>query len=176
MNAIYNESDEFATLLLMTFLVIGAFIKFIVGMIVNIIVKNDSYVGKANITIWGNMIIIMSILCIVALKHETDKKLIAPVILFIISLLWETSYTYKYYDRINNTQVPDTYYIWGNWSFIFMFTIIIILILYLRKDDTLINDNTYNMLYIIIFFNLILNYIQQLILDSYMVDKKIEYE
>lgn len=173
MNNIYNESDEFANMILMAFFVIGAFIKFIIGTLVNIFIKKDSYVGKANIIIWANMIIIMSILSITSLKYDADTAILYPMVLFIIALLWETSYTYKYYDRINSDQVPDTYHIWGNWSSILLLSSTIIIIIYFTEKNKDMR-NTLNMLYIIIFFNFFVLYIQQSILDNFMVDQKIE--
>jgi hypothetical protein len=174
MNNIYNESDEFATLILMAFFVIGVFIKFMIGTVVNVYIKNDTYVGKADITIFSNMIIIMSILCIASLKKESDPIIIYPIVMYIIALLWETSYTSKYSNRINRSQVPDTYYVWGNWSSLLLLSTTVIIILYFtdKKKDMY---NTVNMLYIIIFFNYFVLYIQQSILDNFMVDKKIEY-
>ena len=173
MNNIYNETDEFANTILIAFFIIGVFIKFIIGSLVNIFIKKDRYVGKSNIIIWANMIIILSILSITSLKYESDSDILYPMILFIVALLWETSYTYKYYDRINNNQVPDLYYIWGNWSNMLFASTTVIIILYFSEKNKYIS-NTINMLYIILVFNFFILYIQQSILDNFMVDKKLD--
>ena len=119
------------------------------------------------------MIIILSILSITSLKYESDSDILYPMILFIVALLWETSYTYKYYDRINNNQVPDLYYIWGNWSNMLFASTTVIIILYFSEKNKYIS-NTINMLYIILVFNFFILYIQQSILDNFMVDKKLD--
>ena len=84
-------------------------------------------------------------------------------------LLWDTTISYKYFERINKQEIPNIYYSWSFFSNLMMLSFVLLLLynlLYENEDKKQISG----FLYIIGFFSLFITGIQQTILDNFMVD------
>ena len=89
--------------------------------------------------------------------------------LLIMMLLWNTTISYTYFERINKAQVPSIYNTWSTFSNLMTLCFIFILMysLFNQNEEQSKMDG---FLYIIGFFSLFITGIQQTILDNYMVD------
>ena len=157
---------SFPKVVLITFTMIGIVTKLILSMFVS---SNDGTFGSANTSIWGNLIVIISLISYLCIDFELQEENIYPLSLLIIMLLWDTTISYKYFERINNQEIPNIYYSWSFFSNLMMLSFVLLLLynlLYENEDKKQISG----FLYIIGFFSLFITGIQQTILDNFMVD------
>ena len=157
---------SFPKVVLITFTMIGIVTKLILSMFVS---SNDGNFGSANTSIWGNLIVIISLISYLCIDFELQEENIYPLSLLIIMLLWDTTISYKYFERINNQEIPNIYYSWSFFSNLMMLSFVLLLLynlLYENEDKKQISG----FLYIIGFFSLFITGIQQTILDNFMVD------
>lgn len=159
--------ESYPKTIMITFCCIGLLLKLLLG---PMITSEDGSTGSANIDIWSNIIIIFSLISYVALDQNDMGKLI-PLFIFIVLLLWQTSISFKYSERINKGTVPYTY---TNWNYFVNIIIFFFILFFISERLKLIpkiaNEYTF-ILYIIGFFALTIVSIQQIILDNFMVDK-----
>ena len=157
---------SFPKVVLITFTMIGIVTKLILSMFVS---SNDGTFGSANTSIWGNLIVIISLISYLCIDFELQEENIYPLSLLIMMLLWDTTISYKYFERINNQEIPNIYYSWSFFSNLMMLSFVLLLLynlLYENEDKKQISG----FLYIIGFFSLFITGIQQTILDNFMVD------
>jgi CDP-diglyceride synthetase len=157
---------SFPKVVLITFTMIGIITKLILGMFIS---SNDGSFGSANTSIWGNLIIIISLISYLCIDLELQKETIYPLSLLIMMLLWDTTISYKYFERINNQEIPNIYYSWSFFSNLMILSFILLMLYNLLYDN---NDKgkISGFLYIIGVFSLFIIGIQQTILDNFMVD------
>lgn len=161
-----SNLEEYPKMILGLFTIIGINTKLILSSFVS---SSDGSIGSASGVLWGNLIIILSVLsylCIVDIK-----ELLFPISLFIMVLLWELTISYKYFERINRNEMPDIYYYWNSLSNLMIISFSILLILYNMNIGY--KDNFIKILNVISIFSLIIIGIQQTILDNFMVDKDV---
>ena len=157
---------SFPKVVLITFTMIGIVTKLILSMFVS---SNDGTFGSANTSIWGNLIVIISLISYLCIDFELQEENIYPLSLLIMMLLWDTTISYKYFERINKQEIPNIYYSWSFFSNLMMLSFVLLLLynlLYENEDKKQISG----FLYIIGFFSLFITGIQQTILDNFMVD------
>ena len=157
---------SFPKVVLITFTMIGIVTKLILSMFVY---SNDGTFGSANTSIWGNLIVIISLISYLCIDFELQEENIYPLSLLIMMLLWDTTISYKYFERINKQEIPNIYYSWSFFSNLMMLSFVLLLLynlLYENEDKKQISG----FLYIIGFFSLFITGIQQTILDNFMVD------
>lgn len=157
-------TEPFPKIVLMTFTLIGIFTKTILSLVSS---SNDGSFGSASTTIWGNLIIIFSVISYLCINNS----LLYPLTLLIMILMWDTTISYKYFERINKREIPRIYYSWSFFSNLMMLSFIILLIFNLLNEDETQQNQIKNVLYIIGFFSLTIVGVQQTILDNFMVDK-----
>ena len=157
---------SFPKVVLITFTMIGIVTKLILSMFVS---SNDGTFGSANTSIWGNLIVIISLISYLCIDFELQEENIYQLSLLIMMLLWDTTISYKYFERINKQEIPNIYYSWSFFSNLMMLSFVLLLLynlLYENEDKKQISG----FLYIIGFFSLFIIGIQQTILDNFMVD------
>lgn len=158
---------SFPKVVLITFTMIGIITKLFLSLFVS---SNDGSFGSANTSIWGNLIVIVSLISYLSIDTKLQEENIYPVSLLIMMLLWDTTLSYKYFERMNKQEIPNIYYSWSIFSNLMTLSFILLLLynlLYANEDKTQISG----FLYIIGFFSLFIIGIQQTILDNFMVDK-----
>tara|TARA_B110000114_G_scaffold184714_2_gene229174 strand:- start:1934 stop:2458 length:525 start_codon:yes stop_codon:yes gene_type:complete len=168
-----NESNEglnetYPKSIMITFCSIGLLLKLLLG---PIITSEDGSIGGANIDIWSNIIIIFSLITYISLDINKDVYKLIPSGLFIVLLLWQTSISFRYSERINKGNVPYTY---TNWNYFINIIILFFIFFFINERVGLMSNlnNEYTFItYIILGFALIIISIQQTILDNFMVDK-----
>lgn len=155
---------DFPKIVLIAFTSIGIMTKTILSMVSS---SNDGSYGSASTTIWGNLIMIFSIISYLSIQSDY----LYPLTLFIMVLMWDTTVSYKYFERINKQEIPRIYYSWSFFSNLMMMSFIILLIYNIFSNDKDQQKQITNILYIIGFFSLTIVGVQQTILDNFMVDK-----
>lgn len=155
---------DFPKIVLITFTMIGIMTKTLLSMVSS---SNDGSYGSASTTIWGNLIMIFSIISYLSIHSDY----LYPLTLFIMVLMWDTTISYKYFERINKKEIPRIYYSWSFFSNLMMLSFIILLIYNIFADNDAQKGQITNILYIIGFFSLTIVGVQQTILDNFMVDK-----
>jgi hypothetical protein len=158
--------EEYPKMILGLFAVIGMATKLILSAFVS---SSDGSIGSATGAIWGNLIIILSILSYLCI--DDMKELLVPVSIFIMVLLWDLSISYKYFERINKNEMPDIYYYWNYLSNLMITSFVIVLVL--NNINVGLGDNTSKIMNIVSVIGLITIGIQQTILDNFMVDKDV---
>lgn len=159
-----NSMTEFPKIVLILFTLIGIFTKTILSLVTS---SKDGSFGSASTTIWGNLIIIFSVISYLCINSE----LLYPLTLLIMIMMWDTTVSYKYFERINKHEIPRIYYSWSLFSNLMMMSFIILLIFNIFIKDETQKNQIKNILYIIGFFSLTIVGVQQTILDNFMVDK-----
>lgn len=157
---------EFPKVILLTFTMIGIITKLILSLFVS---TNDGSFGSANTAIWGNLIIIFSLISYLSIDHYLQNHILYPLALLVMMLLWDTTISYTYFERINKAQVPSIYNTWSTFSNLMTLCFIFIL-MYSLFNQSKEQSKMDGFLYIIGFFSLFITGIQQTILDNYMVD------
>lgn len=156
---------SFPKIVLWTFTLIGIFTKSILGLAVS---SKDGSLGPASTSIWGNLIIIFSLISYLCI--DINKVILYPLSLLIMILMWDTTISYKYFEQINKNEIPKIYYSWTFFSNLMILSFIILMIYMLYYKDK--NEKqVIALLYIIGVFCLFIAGIQQTILDNFMVDK-----
>jgi CDP-diglyceride synthetase len=158
---------SFPKVVLITFTMIGIITKLLLSLFVS---SNDGSFGSANTSIWGNLIVIISLISYLSIDTKLQEETIYPLSLLIMMLLWDTTLSYKYFERMNKQEIPNIYYSWSIFSNLMTLSFVLLLLynlLYNNEDKTQISG----FLYIIGFFSLFILGIQQTILDNFMVDK-----
>ena len=158
---------SFPKILLMTFTIIGILTKLVLSLFVSM---NDGTFGSANTSIWGNLIIIISLVSYLCIDSNLQEFNIYPISLLIMMLLWDTTISYKHFERINKNEIPNIYYSWANFSNLMILSFILLMLYNLLYNDN-DKEKISGFLYIIGFFSLFIIGIQQTILDNFMVDK-----
>lgn len=157
---------SFPKVVLITFTMIGIITKLLLSMFVS---SSDGSFGSANTSIWGNLIIIISLISYLCIDLGLQEENIYPISLLVMMLLWDTTLAYRYFERINKEEIPNIYYSWSIFSNLMILSFILLMLynlLYNHKDKKQISG----FLYIIGFFSLFIIGIQQTILDNFMVD------
>lgn len=157
---------DFPKIVLITFTMIGIMTKTLLSMVSS---SNDGSFGSASTTIWGNLIIIFSVISYLSIK--SDSEFLYPLTLFIMVLMWDTTVSYKYFERINKQEIPQIYYSWSFFSNLMMLSFVILLMYNIFVENNEQKGQITNVLYIIGFFSLTIVGVQQTILDNFMVDK-----
>lgn len=155
---------DFPKIVLITFTSIGIMTKTLLSMVSS---SNDGSYGSASTTIWGNLIMIFSIISYLSIHSDY----LYPLTLFIMVLMWDTTISYKYFERINKQEIPRIYYSWSFFSNLMMLSFVILLIYNIFSENKEQKGQITNVLYIIGFFSLTIVGVQQTILDNFMVDK-----
>lgn len=158
---------SFPKILLMTFTLIGIVTKLVLSFFVSM---NDGTFGSANTSIWGNLIIIISLVSYLCIDSNLQEFNIYPISLLIMMLLWDTTISYKHFERINKNEIPVIYNTWSLFSNLMILTFILLMLYNLLYNDD-DKQKISGFLYIIGFFSLFIIGIQQTILDNFMVDK-----
>jgi len=157
----------FPKVILVTFTMIGVLTKLILGLFVS---SSDGSIGSANTSIWGNLIIIMSLVSYLCIDLTLQEHTIYPISLLVMMLLWDTTISYKYFERINKREIPKIFYSWSLFSNLMTLSFIVLLLYNVIRDDNSDSSKMAGILYVIGFFSLFIVGIQQTILDNYMVD------
>mgnify|MGYP006950260215 CR=1 FL=1 len=158
---------SFPKILLMTFTLIGILTKLVLSLFVSM---NDGTFGSANTSIWGNLIIIISLVSYLCIDSNLQEFNIYPISLLIMMLLWDTTISYKHFERINKNEIPPIYNTWSQFSNLMILSFILLMLYNLLYNDD-DKQKISGFLYIIGFFSLFIIGIQQTILDNFMVDK-----
>ena len=158
---------SFPKILLMTFTLIGIVTKLGLSFFVSM---NDGTFGSANTSIWGNLIIIISLVSYLCIDSNLQEFNIYPISLLIMMLLWDTTISYKHFERINKNEIPPIYNTWSQFSNLMILSFILLMLYNLLYNDD-DKQKISGFLYIIGFFSLFIIGIQQTILDNFMVDK-----
>jgi len=167
MNSRETSQLSFPKIVLITFTMIGIFVKIIIGLVTS---SKDGSFGKATTSIWGNLIIIFSVISYLCIDAKIENNVIYPISLLIMTMMWDTTMSYKYLERINKKQIPKIYDSWSMFSNLMVLSFLIIMIYNLfYKEET--NSQISGILYIIGVFSLFITGVQQTILDNFMVDK-----
>ena len=167
MNSRETSQLSFPKIVLITFTMIGIFVKIIIGLVTS---SKDGSFGKATTSIWGNLIIIFSVISYLCIDSKRESNVIYPISLLIMTMMWDTTMSYKYLERINKKQIPKIYDSWSMFSNLMVLSFLIIMIYNLfYKEET--NSQISGILYIIGVFSLFITGVQQTILDNFMVDK-----
>jgi len=166
--SIEESYESFPKIVLITFTMIGIITKLMLSMFVSL---NDGTFGSANTSIWGNLIIIISLISYLCIDTNLQEDNIYPISLLIMMLLWDTTIAYKYFERINKKEIPYIYYSWVRFSNLLILSFILLMLYNLLYiEDASEKQKTTGFLYIIGFFSLFIIGIQQTILDNFMVD------
>jgi len=163
MNSRETSQLSFPKIVLITFTMIGIFVKIIIGLVTS---SKDGSFGKATTSIWGNLIIIFSVISYLCIDSKIENNVIYPISLLIMTMMWDTTMSYKYLERINKKQIPKIYDSWSMFSNLMVLSFLIIMIY-----NLFYKEETNSILYIIGVFSLFITGVQQTILDNFMVDK-----
>jgi hypothetical protein len=141
--------------------------------------------GYASVSIMSYMIILLSILGLVfnnAIVNMDDldsdtsivKVISTEMIVLFIYILWLISIYTKYYKHINMRQVPPNFYLYSNFTnLVLMFQVLFFMVRFIVDNDDSIKDEFKKIIflnYLLSFLNFFLILIQQIILDSFLVD------
>jgi len=102
--------NDFPKTVLTTFASIGILSKLLLTVFTS---SKDGSIGPASASIWGNLIIIFSLISYLSIEENTLETLIYPIYLIVLVLLWDTAVSYKYFERINKKEIPSLYYSWN---------------------------------------------------------------
>lgn len=158
--------EEYPKMILGLFTVIGITTKLVLSAFVS---SSDGSMGSATGTIWGNLIIILSILSYLCISDM--KEMLLTVSIFIMVLLWDLSISYRYFERINKNEMPDIYYYWNYLSNLMITAFVVLLAL--NNLNIASQPNNAKIMNIVAVIGLIVIGIQQTILDNFMVDKDV---
>lgn len=161
-----SNMEEYPKMILGLFTLIGITTKLVLSTFVS---SSDGSIGSATGTIWGNLVIILSILSYLCISDM--KELLLTVSIFIMVLLWDLSISYRYFERINKNEMPDIYYYWNYLSNL-MITAFVVLLALNNMNIGLQTTNA-KIMNIVAVIGLIVIGIQQTILDNFMVDKDV---
>ncbi len=161
-------------------IVIGCLIKLLISNFNN--PNSEGSIGDATGTIWGYSLVLFAILGIVILKIDNTKPnfnnqvLDLPWYLFVLSgmILWIIYLNAEYFKEINKNHIPPQYYMWNNWSTLFILIISFLMLINLNNEtltEPSDNDRIMNLLIgFVLFINFIITGIQQTILQNFSVD------
>tara|TARA_B100001063_G_scaffold221396_1_gene226996 strand:- start:350 stop:874 length:525 start_codon:yes stop_codon:yes gene_type:complete len=157
--------------IMMVFAIIGLIFKIFLGAIIG----SNENLGQASLDVWSNLIIIFALISYMSIDKViiTNNGLMIQIFIFIIVLLWQTSLSIRYKERINKKTVPSIYNTWKYFLNILIFSFIILFcykIAYNVNSGGELNEINY-ILYLIVSLSIIIIAIQQTILDNFMVDK-----
>lgn len=158
--------EEYPKMILGLFTVIGITTKLVLSAFVS---SSDGSMGSATGTIWGNLIIILSILSYLCISDM--KEMLLTVSIFIMVLLWDLSISYRYFERINKNEMPDIYYYWNYLSNLMITAFVVLLAL--NNLNIASQSTNAKIMNIVAVIGLIVIGIQQTILDNFMVDKDV---
>lgn len=158
--------EEYPKMILGLFTVIGITTKLVLSAFVS---SSDGSMGSATGTIWGNLIIILSILSYLCISDM--KEMLLTVSIFIMVLLWDLSISYRYFERINKNEMPDIYYYWNYLSNLMITAFVVLLAL--NNLNIASQPTNAKIMNIVAVIGLIVIGIQQTILDNFMVDKDV---
>jgi len=158
--------NDFPKTVLTTFASIGILSKLLLTVFTS---SKDGSIGPASASIWGNLIIIFSLISYLSIEGKTYNDFLYPIYLIVLVLLWDTAVSYKYFERINKKEIPSLYYSWNTLLNLMLFTFVVLLIFAMFQTGNHTGNQTAP-LYIIGFFSLFIMGIQQTILDNFMVD------
>lgn len=161
-----SNMEEYPKMILGLFTVIGITTKLVLSAFVS---SSDGSMGSATGTIWGNLIIILSILSYLCISDM--KEMLLTVSIFIMVLLWDLSISYRYFERINKNEMPDIYYYWNYLSNLMITAFVVLLAL--NNLNIASQPNNAKIMNIVAVIGLIVIGIQQTILDNFMVDKDV---
>jgi len=125
MNSRETSQLSFPKIVLITFTMIGIFVKIIIGLVTS---SKDGSFGKATTSIWGNLIIIFSVISYLCIDAKIENNVIYPISLLIMTMMWDTTMSYKYLERINKKQIPKIYDSWSMFSNLMVLSFLIIMI------------------------------------------------
>jgi len=167
-------------------IIVGVIIKLLTaGLNVNASTNNNSGINGASGTIWGYFLILFAILgyTIISIDNTTVNlmaqlksipwyfSVLIPIILWVLSL------NIIYYDQISKNNIPKSYYIWDIWSSIFIIIAVVMIISHKMIDiDNLKGENIKFINFvnlsigIMLFLNIIIIGIQNIILQHFSVD------
>jgi len=157
----------FLKTVLITFASIGILSKLLLTLFVS---SRDGSIGPASASIWGNLIIIISLISFLSIDDEA-QNVIVQYSLFILVLLWDTSISYKYFERINKKEIPNIYYNWNTLLNLMLLAFIVLFVYQMIHTNE--KEQLKSILFILGLFSLFIMGIQQTILDNYMVDTDI---
>lgn len=157
--------------IMIVFAIIGLIFKIFLGPIIG----SNENLGQASLDVWSNLIIIFALISYMSIDKVviTNNGLMIQIFIFIIVLLWQTTLSIRYKERINKKTVPSIYNTWKNFLNILIFSFIILFcykIAYNVNSSRELNEINY-ILYLIVSLSIIIIAIQQTILDNFMVDK-----
>jgi len=158
---------DFPKTVLITFASIGILSKLLLTLFVS---SRDGSIGPASAIIWGNLIIIISLISFLSIDDEA-QNVIVQYSLFILVLLWDTSISYKYFERINKKEIPNIYYNWNTLLNLMLLAFIVLFVYQMIHTNE--KEQLKSILFILGLFSLFIMGIQQTILDNYMVDTDI---
>jgi hypothetical protein len=159
--------NDFPKTVLTTFASIGILSKLLLTVFTS---SKDGSIGPASASIWGNLIIIFSLISYLSIEAEALNDFLYPIYLIVLVLLWDTAVSYKYFERINKKEIPSLYYSWNTLLNLMLFAFVVLLIFAMFQTGNHTGNQTTPLLYIIGFFSLFIMGIQQTILDNFMVD------
>lgn len=187
----FIERSNLTTRILFSFIFIAIFSQ----LVFSNFETSDKYGnnGYASISITSYIIILLSSMFLVFLNTiiHTESgsnatpflRTISPeLILIFIYLVWLISIYLKYYRHINLKKVPQRFFLYSNiTNVVLLFQIIFFMIRFIVQNDPTIDPNKdleikgtltkINFVnYLIVFLNFLLILIQQIILDSFIVD------
>ncbi len=180
LDVIKDKNRQIVNPIFISIIVVGFIIKNAFGFSV---ASTDGSTGPASSLIWGYSIIVFGLVGIVysnltqgVNEYESIRKLPYPIIFSIVLLIWLISLNMNYFSKINSLSVPDQYFMWSNYSSILLLFLLGVTILqYMlvvnkNPDSSKYIKNLSLYSYVLVFFNLIVVIIQQVILDSFTVD------
>jgi hypothetical protein len=180
LNAINKKELQIVNPIFISIIVVGFIIKLAFGFSV---ASTDGSTGPASSLIWGYSVIIFGMIGIIyanlkqgVSEYDSIKSLPYPIIFSVVLMSWLISLNISYFKQINSLSVPDQFFMWSNYSsilLIFLLGVSIIQFILIKGNDPgakkyIENLSLYS--YVLLFFNLIVVLIQQMVLDSFTVD------
>lgn len=186
----FIERSNLTTRILFSFIFIAIFSQ----LVFSNFETSDAYGnnGYASISITSYIIILLSSMFLVFLNTiiHTESgsnatpflRTISPeLILIFIYLVWLISIYLKYYRHINLKKVPQRFFLYSNiTNVVLLFQIFFFMIRFIVQNDSEIDTSDFEIKgtldkinfvnYLIVFLNFLLILIQQIILDSFIVD------
>jgi hypothetical protein len=168
-------------------IIIGCTIKLLTaGLNMNSATSNNSGINGASGTIWGYFLILFAILGYILISIDNNnvdftKQLYKAVPFYFYVLIgiiaWVLSLNITYYNQISKNNIPASYYTWDIWSSIFIIIVTCIIVFRkMIKEDDIPSNNTKFITFInisigiILFLNIIIIGIQNIILQHFSVD------
>ena len=178
-----KKNIDISVQLFLGLIVIGCILKFM-----TIFIKDNSEnsgMGRATASIWGNMILILAFLGIIILKmQDIDYGYIKSIeaipyyqyiLIGIILFLIYINSTFS--KQINKGYISETYTQWDMWNTIFILVISLLMIFnYINNSFDLVTKNEgfdtiiNKLIYFILFLIFIISIIQYIILQNFTVD------